>query len=115
MPFDGTTYEPLLIHDSLVEARSLIERGWCGTGPRSPVGVCMTVALSDAAARKHDYDVYLKAQLALLAAVKDTGFACGGMVEFNDSHTKEEVLAVFDRAISSLDPHETEPQRKVAA
>jgi hypothetical protein len=95
MPFDATPIPA--VTRSLMDARQrLVEKGWCGNGPRSRDGVCAIVATSDAA---EDDDVFLAAYHLLLAAVRETGFRGGDVIDYNDSHTKDSVVAVFDRAI----------------
>jgi hypothetical protein len=95
MPFDATPIPA--VTRSLMEARQrLVEHGWCGYGARSRDGVCAIVAISDAS---EDDDLFLAAYHLLLAAVRETGFRGGDVIDYNDSHSKAEVLAVFDCAI----------------
>ncbi len=78
MPFDVSTIPAItrLLEDA---RKKLIEEGWCSKGPRSREGVCALLALREIS--RDDYGLYLRGYFLLLNAVK------------------EEVLALFDRAI----------------
>src|SRR5437899_1412917 len=103
MPFDGTEFRrqrpeidgPVI--KALLRGRRNIEQGWCQGAGRTRHGVCLTISLHGAP----DHTTYAKAHMLLLRAIKETGFARGGISEFNDTfgRTKDEVLAVCDRAI----------------
>jgi hypothetical protein len=92
---------------ALTEARSLIERGWVrhhyavdargeGVHPTDPSAVAFCAVGALDATIGVGSDAYLEAIGALSAATRD------GIVAFNDTHTKEEVLGVFDKAIESV-------------
>lgn len=94
MPFDGTHWP---VTETLIEGRHRVEAGWCQGAARTRDGVCIIGSLHDAP----NHETYIAASQRLLAAVKQTGFARGGLPEFNDypGRTQEEILAVFDDAI----------------
>lgn len=99
--------------DILKRARALVERGWCqGTYSRDERGVaslsksqdcswCSVGALDTAAGS--DSDKYLAAYDELATAITPGGDV--GVVKWNDApgRTQAEVLAMFDRAIASLE------------
>src|ERR1051325_10189007 len=95
MPLDGTYSLPLT--RILLDGRAQIERGWVQHYTHTRSGVCLIGSLHDAP----DSSSSLAAQMFLLAAVKETGFAKESLPLFNDApgRTKEEILAVYDRAI----------------
>lgn len=84
----------------LKQARQVIvDKGWCqGFAEESDGRVCMIGAL-DKIARMEE-TIYEKARLALLFAIPRVQ-AADSVSGWNDvkGRTKEEVLAVFDRAI----------------
>lgn len=90
MPFDGTLNE---ISRVLLDARALIEIGWCQNAIRYGDAVCMRGAIESVDApfgAKHLALDELKAAIG------------GGLISvWNDApeRSKEEVLAAFDRAI----------------
>lgn len=99
MPFDGTEFKaynaPVI--QALLHARQNIEQGWCQGSGRTRDGVCLGISLSGVS----DPTTYDKAHMLLLRAIRATGFAHGGIAEFNDTlgRTKTEILAVCDRAL----------------
>lgn len=103
MPFDGTGFRrqqseingPVI--ETLLLSRGKIEQGWCQGRGQTIDGVCLVVSLRGAP----DHAAYAKAHMLLLHAIKETGFARGGISEFNDTRdrTKDEILAVCDRAV----------------
>ena len=100
MPFDGAAIDPPVIQ-ALWRGRKNLEQGWCQGAAITRDGVCMTAAVHAALQDVPDYVTYKKAYMLLLRAVKETGFSAGGLAEFNDTpgRTKDEVLAVYDRAV----------------
>jgi hypothetical protein len=102
MPLDGNEIEYRPITRVLTDAYARLEAGfWPGPGSRGrlPEGpaVCMIAALHDSPGIT--FELYAAAQPFLLAAIQETGFTRGRVVEYSDSHTKDEVLAVYQRAI----------------
>src|SRR6266404_2121536 len=99
MPFDGTGFKQPP-DDEVVQilrrGREILEQGWCQGAGRTRTGVCLAVSLLGTL----EYEAYVKAHMLLLRAIKETGFAHGGISEFNDfpGRRKEEVLSVCDRA-----------------
>lgn len=97
---------------ALTKARGFIVQGWTQKAyGRAPDGAgigyatagahawCMVGALYHAMPNEESLGIVLKAQLALEAAA-DTK----KLIKFNDTpgRTKEEILAVYDRAIEAL-------------
>ncbi len=94
MPFDGTTYLPVV--ELLAEGRRKIEAGWCQGKIRERGAVCMMGAL-----RSQNFATIKAAEARLRKVILRAGFA-RGIVEFNDfpGRTKGQVLAIFDAAIA---------------
>jgi|SRR5947207_929590 len=103
MPFDGTEFRrqrpeiDVPVIQVLLRGRGNIEQGWCQGTARTREGVCLIASLHGAP----NYETYVEAHKLLLRAIGETGFARGGILEFNDApgRTKDEVLAVCDRAL----------------
>lgn len=92
----------------LVKAKGLIEKhGWTQDKYHAPTGEFCSLgairyAIWDCLDRSSTDDVYYKAKTAFLRAT-DSGYSSD--VAFNDAEgrTKDEVLAVFDKAIAACD------------
>ena len=93
MPFDGIELSP--ITKTLMKGRKRIEAGWCQGAFRMGGAVCAVGAVSE----DPDDPVVSTALKVLESAF---GSAVTDIPEWNDSpdRTKEEVLALYDRAIA---------------
>src|SRR5712664_469512 len=92
MPFDGTQLSQTT--QALIDGRRRIEAGWIQGGMRSRDGVCLVGSISS------EPEAQRLLQLALGSDVIPAWW--------NDTpgRTKEDVLALYDRAISlSLNPY----------
>ena len=94
MPFDGTTFKFSTVTQALIDGRDQIKSGWASNG-RAREGVCAIVALA-----KHSlyYETYEAGIIFLRRALKEIEFH-SGVPEYNDTHTKEEAIALYNRAI----------------
>ncbi len=95
MPFDGTGYSDA--KQVLIRARELLEtEGWVQDKMRSPDGRCAMGAIYDVAITQSAEEPLRRLACAM-------GFTdIQGIVPWNDTHTRFEVLQAFDRAIGGL-------------
>jgi hypothetical protein len=97
MPFDGTTYEIASpVTHMLAEGKDRVQRGWCQQTMRQRGSVCIIGSL-----KVLDFESFVQAENLLLDAVNLLGYPQRTVRDFNDdiSRTKEQVLAVYDKAI----------------
>ncbi len=94
MPFDGTQ-SPITM--ALTRARALVEKGWIQKCMRSRDGVCIMGAVEHLAENL----LYQRVNILLIQAITEQQGRKMLPAEYNDTpdRTKEEVLAVYDRAI----------------
>lgn len=91
----------------LIKARELIERGWCKgrlsvTLPEGQVNYCSIGAIEKASGmRDQPYPPHPEILSNYINAINKLSVVMGdkNIGAFNDSHTKEEVLEAFDKAI----------------
>jgi hypothetical protein len=97
MPFDDTSVRTNFVAKTLLGGRKWIEWGWVQHHAFTPNGVCLAGSLYDAP----NNEVRVAAFMILQQAIKETGFATGSLSVYNDTpgRTKDEILAVYDRAI----------------
>ncbi len=88
---------PFSLRESLVAARKLVAAGWVQNIASDGDKVCASRAVM-----KADTHGYSRTRAALGEALVEMGHS-GWLSTFNDSHTKEDVLALYDLAISRAD------------
>jgi hypothetical protein len=97
MPFDGSNYvSSNSVTRMLVEGRQKVEQGWCRQAMRQRGAVCMIGSFTI-----DDYALFREAEALMLNSIASLGFAHASVAAFNDDalRTKDQVLAVYDRAI----------------
>lgn len=102
MPFDGNNSETVLpVTQMLIEGRQQVKRGWCQGIMRQRGSACMIGSLT-----VNDFDVFTDAEAFLLEAIRKLGHLHSSVASFNDDlhRTKEQVLEVYDRAITESMP-----------
>ncbi len=98
MPFDGVM-KVSKVTTALIAARDRLEEGWSQYHGRDRGGVCLAIALCDAA---HSVDADVLSVIGIVKqAIHNEG---GGLAIWNATHTKEEVIDACNQAINlSLD------------
>lgn len=100
MPFDGSRYTADAVVAALKDARSRVDRAWCGGKARDRGDkVCLMVAIYEAS----NYDAEISHKSAeLVAEVVGRRYpaAVPNIIFFNDApgRTREQVIDVLDRA-----------------
>lgn len=100
MPFDGSRYIADAVVAALKDARSRVDRAWCG-GKARDLGdkVCLVVAIYEAT----NYDAEISRQSAELVAEvigRRYDAAVTNLIFYNDApgRTREQVVDALDRA-----------------
>jgi hypothetical protein len=99
MPFDSANFQILSpVSRVLMDGRQQLQNGWVQRAMRQRGGVCMIGALLPIA----DYEIHRLAEKLIHRAMANSGYAYPSVVAFNDDsgRTKEEVLKVYDMAIT---------------
>lgn len=87
----------MTVLEVLQKAREEYERCGVNRGPRLSLGeVCAAIAM--ARATGYDDQLFAEARTAFLVANGESG-STGSVPQFNDTHTRQEVLEAFSKAI----------------